>query len=614
MQFPKSNLRCTLDEFFSTLDQRLSNKTTLVFLDTNVLSFCYKLHKSARTELYNWFEELQSENRLCVPSWVIHEYTNKFKEQKLSEYAGEGRDPEKLVKQAEGLYKDASMFFDDASLANSEYKTRGDYLHAFRKSVDDLKKVLAVFKRDLDVYGVHDGLAQCLESAVLASDIESLLYQATKAGDARYNHRVPPGFDDGTKPLNKFGDLIIWNEIAARCKDATGFEHAVLITNDKKRDWVYTPQWREHVQLPNRKNVPNTKPVIHVADPRLVSEFKTKCSDMSISIVTLDLAIEALSKGAPNKFGSVSQAVQIDVELTPASVVTSAEITNVGTEASEKITVQASAPYLGPTSIDPKTNALVIGENAKQDASYDLNDASTINSIIKDLKSQNWYTQNPAITRLVELYPTEQSREAWFVLGRNIYQSACGNATKAMNFIGSIEYYLGRFGNIAANSILAGMIFEVYFDSNGKFRDHKKTRFIDPLFTLVNNERFTICFDFIRTQLLPHRESLVYLVGDEKPVELVVHLQPTATLGDASKVGEIISVRLNGVELLADEVKSNPFSTDDQKIEITEIKRRICIGYALPSSLVSVLVLPENAGNAAMKLPSGKGLNIPQWL
>ena len=55
--------------------------------------------------------------------------------------------------------------------------------------------------------------------------------------------------------------------------------------------------------------------------------------------------------------------------------------------------------------------------------------------IIKEIKSHNWYVQNPAIDRLNNQIVIASDDDCLFVLGRNIYQAACGDSGSAISFI-----------------------------------------------------------------------------------------------------------------------------------------------------------------------------------
>ena len=64
-------------------------------------------------------------------------------------------------------------------------------------------------------------------------------------------------------------------------------------------------------------------------------------------------------------------------------------------------------------------------DSALADQNYMCEDDS-IQNIIDALKSYNWYKQNPAITQLERMKFVQSDKDDLFVLGRNIYQAACG--------------------------------------------------------------------------------------------------------------------------------------------------------------------------------------------
>ena len=111
-----------------------------------------------------------------------------------------------------------------------------------------------------------------------------------------------------------------------------------------------------------------------------------------------------------------------------------------------------------------------------------------IKEIVEKLKSHDWYVQNPAIEELKEflalpIAPPGYNKNDLFVLGRNIYQSACGGAYAAIQFLQ--EFVTDKIimaSHLRAN-IGAGMFYEIFFDANGQFRKGDfKSSFIDLVF------------------------------------------------------------------------------------------------------------------------------------
>ncbi len=145
------------------------------------------------------------------------------------------------------------------------------------------------------------------------------------------------------------------------------------------------------------------------------------------------------------------------------------------------------------------------------DKAYVLNE-SEVDNIIKDLKSHNWYTQNPAIKKIHQLEPEKIEKDKLFILGRNILQSAHGAEKSAKAFLENIETNIKRFSYEGQNHLLNGILFEIYFDAEGRFRGQNlKTVFFDKIISLLKNEEFDSSFLFIQEQLQPFSDELVFI-------------------------------------------------------------------------------------------------------
>jgi hypothetical protein len=53
--------------------------------------------------------------------------------------------------------------------------------------------------------------------------------------------------------------------------------------------------------------------------------------------------------------------------------------------------------------------------------------------------------------------------DSLFVIGRNIYQAACGRATAACRFVESFVTTTSSFPDTKRKAILDGMLFEIFF-------------------------------------------------------------------------------------------------------------------------------------------------------
>jgi hypothetical protein len=161
---------------------------------------------------------------------------------------------------------------------------------------------------------------------------------------------------------------------------------------------------------------------------------------------------------------------------------------------------------------------------ARGDAAFDASGGRFINETIRKLKSYNWYIQNPAIDAITPGVLGDARKDEIFVLGRNIYQCACGGSISATALMSDLSISLKRFDSEVAFHILNGMLYEVYFDSDDRFREKKKTDELDPLLSLHDDERFVLSFEFIRQALLPYQKQLFYVPGSDRDVLIDVKL------------------------------------------------------------------------------------------
>lgn len=151
---------------------------------------------------------------------------------------------------------------------------------------------------------------------------------------------------------------------------------------------------------------------------------------------------------------------------------------------------------------------------AIKDVEY-VNSKSEISEIIEELKSHNWHRQNPAIADLKSLkYKEEYDKNELFILGRNFLQTANGGENLANELIQSIGDWIENFNtDNNENYFLEGLLFEIYFDHNGIFRDgNLKDRLIKSISQLQANEDLESAFKFIEDELLPFTSRNFYFL------------------------------------------------------------------------------------------------------
>lgn len=628
MLFGHHTLDRTVEEHLSDIATLASDPQTLVFIDTNILAYLYKLHDAARQEFFAWTDGLVSANRLAVPAWAANEYLARVTSKALDSYTPKGKEVTQVERSLEALFEAASLFVDNSSLRRIAFVgDRASFLTGFRGTIDRLKTFTNVFSQQFEPGVVHQQVVQHLSGAILDADLSELCMRASHEGNGRFEHRLPPGFRDSEKNENRYGDLIIWYEILGKAyASVADFPKVLFVTNDEKSDWVYAPRMRVELVRGARKAIGNSWPEIKVADPRLIAEFRGKVGHSDFAICSLATLIEGLSRVGATLFSELAAAIQINMpEPASAAAVVTPEVVS-----PEDDVVSAPATEEPPPQVEQEVppNPVVAEEEALapprltyaatalRDAQYQADAPSEINSVIRALKSLNWYTQNPAVVAIRSIRQEDFTPSAWFVLGRNIYQAACGNAQKAMEFMASLETQLSNFPDETAQHLLAGILFETYFDSHGEFRSKAKFSYADKPLSLVALQRYEDARDFILFHLNPHRAQMVFIPGDVRVRELRIVTTPVLQTDEESLQAptlELQSISLDGAELLQDVAAQaeDPWGglLSRSHIKLESLRSAISEELAIPRWALENHFDPAVHPDAQFAIPDGRELH-----
>jgi hypothetical protein len=126
----------------------------------------------------------------------------------------------------------------------------------------------------------------------------------------------------------------------------------------------------------------------------------------------------------------------------------------------------------------------------------------------------------------------------------------------ANSIIKNLDTWLDKYSIGGNNHVLNGILYEIYFNSKGQFRQKDfKCDFIDQIFTLQTNDKYKISFEFIRKQLSPFREFLFYIPENPaKPLAIEIKVEPYKykDFNDKEEVGHrVISVKHEEIELMS---------------------------------------------------------------
>jgi len=173
--------------------------------------------------------------------------------------------------------------------------------------------------------------------------------------------------------------------------------------------------------------------------------------------------------------------------------------------------------FFNPSILSGKVTAY--SRQALADGSFRLPSGSPLADVIAGLSSHDWYKQKPAMRSISGIELNECEKDELFVLGRNIYQAACGDAEYSRIYIENLADRLRSYQEDTAFHILNGMLYEIYFDSSGSFREKKKAGKLDDVFLLDgDDDEFKASFEFIRSSLGAYEEQLFYVPSSGRPI------------------------------------------------------------------------------------------------
>lgn len=222
-------------------------------------------------------------------------------------------------------------------------------------------------------------------------------------------------------------------------------------------------------------------------------------------------------------------------------------------------------------------------------------DGSSIDEVIEGLRSHNYYKQEPAIKCLASISPGEIDGSTLFLLGRNILQTAIGGEYSAKRIIDNLPVWLSKYSAENENHVLNGILFEIYFNSKGRFREHNfKNELLEQVFKLQTNKLYESSFQFIKRQL-EHFRAFVFYVPTNPPIALPIEVMFDTfnyNFGPKDLVGhKLISIKHEGVELL------EPYTDDDfesRSLTYLDFFAMLCKELCVPKHLLRLTMNEES--------------------
>lgn len=248
-------------------------------------------------------------------------------------------------------------------------------------------------------------------------------------------------------------------------------------------------------------------------------------------------------------------------------------------------------------------------ETALADELFVVDETKPSHKIIKGLKSHNWYTQNAALDQLTTALVKKIDDNNLFVLGRNIYQAACGGSNDARAFVRSFMDATSGYPKKKRKALLDGMLFEVFFDPKAKLRAKIKANLFNDLFDLQKHEALHESFDFIADSLIASRGEFYALPGRNHELAVTVG---TTKVKDAYQVDAIY---VDGVDVLRLEDEEWAIEDDERKVyaptTATDLEAELSQELVVPRRSLKITYTPAAAAKGQLKVPHGYTVRKP---
>lgn len=291
------------------------NTKSLVFIDTNILTWIYRLNEDSFNEFSQLLLSLVNRDELIIPNWVVHEYNNLLMSNSEEIFFPYKRRLKSFSKELEYLNEIGRLAIDNELTQKNGYVNKREFIKEMTIEIGSLRKKLNLITDKNNIK--HQKRRKFIEELILKTQSSvsvAKITELTSQFQFRLENKIPPGFMDKNKDSNKYGDVIIWHEIIENCK-IRNINKALFLSSDVKKDWVYSP---DKIILNGKETYNNSKTKYYFLHPWLQEEFESKINDGEIAFANIPEIVEILYSPDLNPIAFEefkSLAKTIDIEL-----------------------------------------------------------------------------------------------------------------------------------------------------------------------------------------------------------------------------------------------------------------------------------------------------------
>jgi len=136
-------------------------------------------------------------------------------------------------------------------------------------------------------------------------------------------------------------------------------------------------------------------------------------------------------------------------------------------------------------------------EQAVSDGGFIANPKKPAHVVLGELKSHDYYRQNPAARGLTASDLNGFSENSCFMIGRALYSAADGDADGAKPWIVNFTAKTSAVQADKRKALLDGMLFEIFFDRDGILRPKPKAKYFDALYGAARAKALRPSLEFI---------------------------------------------------------------------------------------------------------------------
>ena len=256
--------------YYSLTDEELKEiwNKGFISIDTNVLFNLYRYSDETRNELLKIIKKYSSQ------IFLSYHTAFEFHKNRISVITEQIAIYDETLKQFQKLENDIVKNLKTPHLSK---KTLENFKKSLHEIVEDLQQKKNFFLDLLKKDSILESITKIFtEKKIGKMFSQKEVMEIEKEGNERYLNKIPPGYKDGDKKTNKFGDLIIWKELLKESKEKS--KPFIFILDDIKEDW-----WL-------RTNGQTLSP-----RPELLQEVYAECKQL-FHLYTTDRFLEFASK------------------------------------------------------------------------------------------------------------------------------------------------------------------------------------------------------------------------------------------------------------------------------------------------------------------------------